>query len=308
MTEFQRLGVETTFDLASRPLDAVLVFSGTRELGLLRKCRHEKIRIVQRLDGINWMHRISPRALRHFLRAEAYNLLLRVIRSSLADRIIYQSQFSRNWWENWFGAPGVEACVINNGVPLDDYIIRKDLHDGTLLIVEGALPHDEYLKALLAAANRQLVNRGPLARMQIMGSVDSAWEGEWIRFNPIPTVAGLRPYAEVRASQAQAAIFLSIEPNPPCPNAVIEAMAAGLPVIGFDTGSLRDLVGRGGEVVTFEGDPWRLEIPRNLEEIGEAGRQVFANWASYSQAARMEAEARFDIRETARAYCEVLKG
>jgi glycosyltransferase involved in cell wall biosynthesis len=144
--------------------------------------------------------------------------------------------------------------------------------------------------------------------MRIMGSLDSTWEGEWGKFDPVPDVAGLRPYAEVHTSQAQAAIFLSIEPNPSCPNAVIEAMAAGLPVIGFDTGSLRDLVGRGGEVVAYDGDPWRQGIPRNLEEIGEAGRQVLANWAAYSQAARMEAEARFDIHETARAYRDVLAG
>jgi glycosyltransferase involved in cell wall biosynthesis len=306
--EFHRLGMQTTYDPASRPLDAVLVFAGTRNLGLLRRCRRENIRVVQRLDAINWLHRVSPRPIRHFLRAEAFNLLLRAIRFFLADRVIYQSQFARRWWESWYGVPRAEARIIYNGVPLEEYPARNGPHDGSLLVVEGHLPHDGYLRAVLETANRQLVKKGALKRMQVVGSADSAWEGEWARFDPPPEVAGVQPYAEVQTRQAQAAVYLSLDVNAACPNAVVEAMASGLPVIGFDTGSMKELVGRGGEAVEFEGNPWRLEIPRNLDAIGDAGRQVLARWDVYSQNARQEAESKFDIRATARAYLEAMEG
>ncbi len=300
--EFRRLGVETTFDPASRPLDAVLVFAGTRNYGLLRKCRREKIRIVQRLDAINWLHRISPRPMRHFLRAEAFNMLLRVIRFFFADRIIYQSQFARRWWEAWYGVPRAEARVIYNGVPLDQYPSHGNPHDGSLLVVEGHLPHDVYLRCLLETANRQLVKKSSLKKMLIMGSADPAWDSIWSLLDPPPEITGARPYVEVRERQAQAGLYLSLDLNAACPNAVVEALASGLPVIGFDTGSLRELVGRGGEVVEFEGNPWQLELPRNLDSIGDAGRQVLSRWDSYSQAARQEAVSKFDIRATAQAY------
>ncbi len=109
--ELSRRGVETTFDPNARPLDAILVFAGTRNLAALWTCRRQGIRIVQRLDGINWLHRAHPRGPGYALRAEALNLQLRLIRSRLADRIIYQSEFVRGWWESWFRAgriPG--AC------------------------------------------------------------------------------------------------------------------------------------------------------------------------------------------------------
>ena len=52
------------------------------------------------------------------------------------------------------------------------------------------------------------------------------------------------------------------EVNPPCPNSVIEALACGLPVIGFDSGSLKELVtDDAGCVVPYGANPWKLETP-----------------------------------------------
>jgi glycosyltransferase involved in cell wall biosynthesis len=306
--ELNRRGVETTFDPNARPLDAVLVFAGTRNLAALWKCRRQGIRIVQRLDGINWLHRAHSRGLAYGLRAELLNLQLRLIRSRLTDGIIYQSEFVRGWWERWFGPAASPARVIHNGVPLDDYPARKANHDGTLLVVEGNLQYNDPARGMLWAAHRALVQAGPLRRLTILADTGSRWENEWSRYDPKPEVAGLRPRDEVRTRQLKAALFLSMEINPPCPNAIIEALAAGLPVLAFDTGSARELIGAGGETVPYEGDPWRLEVPHNLDALGEAGRQMLGRWREYSEKARSEAERRFDIRSIAESYLEALTG
>jgi glycosyltransferase involved in cell wall biosynthesis len=306
--ELGRLGVETTFDPDSRPLDAVLVFAGTRELPALWRCRRRGVRIVQRLDGINWLHRVRPRGLGYALRAEALNLQLGFIRSRLADRVVYQSEFVRDLWERLFRPAAVPARVIRNGVELAEYPRRKGEHDGTLLVVEGNLHYNDPSREILSAAYRALIREGPLARLSILAQTDPAWSSEWARYDPPPEIAGLLPWPEVRARQLSAALFLSMEINPPCPNAVIEALAAGLPVLAFDTGSARELVGAGGEVVPYGADPWRLEVPRNLEALGEAGRRILGRWSEYSLKARSEAERRFDIRAVAKAYLETMVG
>jgi glycosyltransferase involved in cell wall biosynthesis len=304
--ELRRLGVETTFDPNARPLDAVLVFGATKNMLALFRCRRDGIRIVQRLDGINWLQRAGPHPALYTLRAEIRNLQLRWIRARFAQRIIYQSRFAHEWWERWAGKSSAPARVVHNGVPLEEFPPRGKTRDGTLLVVEGSLHYDDPSRQILRAAMKFLVREGPLDRMSILGRTDGAWESEWSRFEPQPEIAGLLTRDEVKARLYRADVFLSMDLHPACPNAVIEALAAGLPVIGFDTGSLREVVGCGGEVPAYDGNPWRLEAPRNLEAIGEAGCNVLDRWEEYSRRAREEAERNFDIRNVAQQYLDIL--
>jgi glycosyltransferase involved in cell wall biosynthesis len=303
--ELRRLGVETTFDPFVRPLDAVLVFSGTKNLAALFRCRRDGIRIIQRLDGINWLHKVRPYRVMNAIRAETRNLLLRWIRARIAQQIVYQSRFAREWWERWAGKASAPAQIVYNGVPLEEFPPRKKNHDGTLLVAMGHLHYDNPSRQILTAAHTSLVREGPFQRMAILGCADGAWKREWGKLNPHPEVAGLQTRAEVKARQYQASVLLSMDLNPACPNAVIESLAAGLPVIGFDTGSLREVVGSGGEVPTYDGNPWRLEAPRNLDAIREAGRRVMDHWEEYSRRARDEAENKFDIRKVAQQYLDI---
>ncbi len=306
--EFERLGIETTFDPRERPLDAVLVFAGTKDLAALAGCRTDRIRIVQRLDGINWLYRVSPRSPLHTIRSVLWNGQLRLIRSIFADGIVYQSGFARGLWEGKFGKPAAAARVIYNGVDLAEYPAGRSGHDGTLLAAEANLDFHAPAREILRAAQRLFIQTNALSRMSIFTRITPAWEREWAGYDPRPETPGLRPRSEVRARQNTAALFLTLDLNPSCPNAVIESLAAGLPVIGFDTGSVGELVGDGGEAVTFDGDPWRLEVPRNLNALGEAGRRVLERWPEYSRRARAVAEQKFDIRRIAQAYREALSG
>ena len=113
-------GVEVTHDLREAS-DAVLVLAGTRKLIPLWKARARGSRIVQRLDGINWVHRARWAGLRYTVRAVYGNLNLSFIRRRLANRVIYQSHFIKGWWEDWYRATRVPSSVILNGVDLGRY-------------------------------------------------------------------------------------------------------------------------------------------------------------------------------------------
>jgi glycosyltransferase involved in cell wall biosynthesis len=304
--EFGRLGVVTTFDPRERPLDAVLVFAGTKDLPALVQCRRDRVPIIHRLDGINWLYRVSPRSPGHTLRSILWNWQLRVIRSRFADGIVYQSEFARGLWERKFGISTAAARVIYNGVALADYPPERNGHDGTLLAAEANLDFHAPAREILRAAQRLFIQARVLKRLSIYTRITPAWEREWGRFEPPPETPGMRPRAEVQARQKTAALFLTLDLNPSCPNAVIESLAAGLPVIGFDTGSVGELVGEGGEVATYDGNPWTLAVPRNLEALGEAGRRVLDRWPEYSHRARGIAERKFDIRRIAQSYLEAL--
>ncbi len=135
-------GVDVSHDL-SQPSDVVLVLAGTRHLLPLWRANSRGQRIVQRLDGVNWVHRVRWAGLRYTVRAVYGNANLSFIRKRLADHVIYQSNFIKNWWEDWYRPARVPSDVILNGVDLEQYT-PNGLHERPpmhyrLLIVEGSL-------------------------------------------------------------------------------------------------------------------------------------------------------------------------
>ncbi|HJS29772.1 MAG TPA: hypothetical protein VJ768_09130, partial [Anaerolineales bacterium] len=139
----RKRGIDVCFDLNDRPYRSVLLIGGTRRLGDLRRARRSGVPVIQRLDGMNWIHRRRRTGLAHFLRAEYGNLNLSYIRRRLADRIVYQSQFARHWWEGKSGLIEGPSEVIYNGVDLGVY--NPDGPEAPpsdrwrILLVEGSL-------------------------------------------------------------------------------------------------------------------------------------------------------------------------
>ena len=111
----QALGVEVANDLMDKPYAAVLVVGGTKEILPLWWAKQRGVRVVQRLDGMNWIHRIRPVSFKHALRAETGNWLLAFIRRFVADRIVYQSEFSHQLWNQRFGGLNKPVSVIQTG-------------------------------------------------------------------------------------------------------------------------------------------------------------------------------------------------
>ncbi len=139
----QSLGIQVAYNLADDVCDAVLVIGGTRHLAQLWRARKRGALIVQRLDGMNWLHRRLKTGLTHYLRAEYGNLLLGIIRHRLADVIVYQSAFAQKWWESVHGVAPVPSRVVYNGVDLA-YYTPDGLHTRPqdryrILLVEGSL-------------------------------------------------------------------------------------------------------------------------------------------------------------------------
>jgi glycosyltransferase involved in cell wall biosynthesis len=95
------------------------------------------------LDGVNWVQRVKWSGVKYSVRAEYGNFMLSLIRSRFADRVIYQSQFIRKWWEDWYGVAKAPATVIINGVDLNTYTPEGESERPTdryrMLLLEGSL-------------------------------------------------------------------------------------------------------------------------------------------------------------------------
>lgn len=320
-------GVETTFDLTDRPYQAVLVVGGTRQVAGLWQARRRGIPVVQRLDGMNWLHRLSHRGagqsrdLRHYLRAEYGNAILSLIRSRLASHVVYQSRFVRGWWERVHGATTVSDTVIYNGVDLTAYTPdgphERPVDKSRILLVEGSLMggYEHGLQVAVQLALRLSEHiKGPVELMvvgRVPDKVKLYWEEHLANQRQSSKVilvwTGLVGRERIPEIDRSAHLLYSSDINAACPNSVIEALACGLPVLAYDTGALPELVfGDAGRVAPYGGDPWQLEEP-DVGSLVAGAAEILDNQVLFRKAAREHAQSTFGLEKMIEAYWSVLK-
>jgi len=314
-TALERCGIEISRDLNDPAYDAVLVTGGTRDLAGLYRARRRGVRVVQRLDGINWIHRRRRGDMRHFFRAEYGNQVLALIRQQFATHIVYQSAFVRDWWQDWFGKTRRPFAVIHNGVDLSVYTPdgphMRPTDRFRMLVVEGSLAGSLTTGLDLAielAGHIAGDARFPL-NLQVVGRVDERKQYESQRRSRVPVeFTGVVPREQIPTLDRSAHLLFSAEINAPCPNSVIEALACGLPVAAFQTGALPELViGDAGRLVPYGGNPWKLERP-NIAALASAAMDILTNPDHFRQSARNHAEEAFGLDQMVDRYLEILLG
>jgi glycosyltransferase involved in cell wall biosynthesis len=293
--------------------DAILVIGGTRHLLPLWRARRRGTRIVQRLDGMNWVHRRRSTGIRHFLRAEYGNLILSWIRSHVATHILYQSEFSRRWWNERYGDNKYAYSVVLNGIDLSEYgpegTGSRPAGRTRLLLVEGNLGggYDMGLESALQLAEILTRRHGFAMEVMVVGKIGERMRAAAESASAVPVVwTGPVAHERIPEIDRSAHMFFSADLNPACPNSAIEALACGLPVLAFDTGALRELVlGDSGRLVPYGGDPWRLEKP-DVSALAEAGAEILRDRARFSTAARSHAERALGLDRMMDGYLKAL--
>jgi glycosyltransferase involved in cell wall biosynthesis len=279
----------------------------------LWKKRRAGVRVVQRLDGINWIQRRRRTGLRHRVRAEYGNLILAFIRRRIATRVLYQSEFVHKWWNGWYGEIAARWSVVHNGVDLDLYRPagpgKPPAERQRLLVVEGSLGGGYEMGLDNAVRLAGLLQAQHAMPMEVMG-VGSLSDAQRERVTRQANVPVLLPGAigpdRIPEIDRSAHVFFSADLHPACPNSVIEALACGTPVVGFDTGALREIVTDScSRIVPYGGDPWKLESP-DVEGLAAATVGVLRDRDAFSHAAREHAEQALGLDRMMEGYLSAL--
>jgi glycosyltransferase involved in cell wall biosynthesis len=174
-----------------------------------------------------------------------------------------------------------------------------------LLLLEGSLAGGLNSGLFHAISLAEKLSAKFPMEVMVAGKVDEATQRKLQSKVPVKLL-GTIPREKIPHLIRSAHLMYSAEVNPPCPNSVIEALACGLPVIGFDSGSLKELVtGDAGRIVPYGGDPWKLGTP-DISALAESAVDVLTKQDQFRTAARLRAESAFGLDQMVESYLKVL--
>ena len=175
-----------------------------------------------------------------------------------------------------------------------------------MLVVEGHLDraHETELENIMGLARRL---RERPAEVSVAGDVPQSYIERYEAIDPgLVKWLGVVGREQVPELARASHLLFAVDIHAACPNSVIEALACGLPVLAFDTGSMAEMVPpSAGRVAAWGGDDWKLDPP-DLDGLARAAEDILALQGELRAGARGRAEALFDLEPMVEAYRRVL--
>ena len=302
--ELQKLGWEIVYPEDGKRPDVIVVIGGTRKLLWLWRCKRKGVRIVQRLDGLNWLSK--RRRATEWLRSRIFPRgdTIALIRSRFADVVVYQSSFVKDWWDRELGARPGRCEIIHNGVDLEVFKPNGAEQSRRLICVEGGIEHSPVSTGTIEALAREVEFQGLADTFEIYGAVSDSLRERYAGFHKV-RIRGPVPREQIHTVYP-GSVFVALDVNPACPNSVLEALASGCPVVAFATGALPELVPpECGILVPYGANVWKLEQP-DYPALVNAVRQAFRDRTALAMGAHKVAEDRFNFACVSEAYLRLL--
>jgi glycosyltransferase involved in cell wall biosynthesis len=233
---------------------------------------------------------------------------MRLIRAFLTDRIIYQSRFVEEWWETKYGASKVPCLIIHNGVDLAQFNPQGPKYQSRaevcIISVEGNQGADLFDTA--TNLTKGLMEKGLDVELLMFGNSWNEAKSRYARY-PFVNFKGPVPNPELPYFYRGATLYISTDIIAACPNSVIEALACGTPVLGYNAGVLPELLDESaGRCVDYRGNPWKVEPAENLEGMVNAALELIKDLDNFRRGARLLANRRYGLKEMVDAYLNVL--
>jgi glycosyltransferase involved in cell wall biosynthesis len=184
-----------------------------------------------------------------------YGVFFRIF---FADHIIYQSKFSKLIYSGFINKPN--SIILNGSDYLGDLLNKVSNNSNTInlaLIYDDKRPSKRIIDIVKFV---EWVNRFKSINLYILGynRIYPSCIQEDLRIliensNHIFTYGKFDFYNDdVKSFLSKSDLYITFSYRDACPNALIEAMSLGLPVVGIRSGGVGDIVGDAGILVDMD--------------------------------------------------------
>ncbi len=219
---------------------------------------------------------------------ERVNNLMKPIHKS--DYVIYQTEFTKLCADKFLGGfKGPSTILVN---PVDTSVFKPretplPQEPLTILMLGNHFESKERMDTALEAL-RILREEDLELKLIIIGRCEKEFTEKWIEKK------GAYLQKDAPALFNSAHLLLHLKYMDPCPTAVIEALASGMPVIGSRSGGMPELVNEAsGILLAVPEDFEKLHYPAP-QAVAQAVKKVTQNLAQYRAEARKQAVEKFD--------------
>ena len=219
-----------------------------------------------------------------------------------ADYVVYQSAFCKLSADRFYGERTVAYEVLHNPVDIVAFTpVERETRPLTLLL--GGNQYQRYRVERALRALVEVRRERPDARLIVAGALSFAPDGreqtatlvQSLGLEDAVELAGPYTQDDAPALLRRGDVLLHPKYNDPCPTAVLEAMACGLPVVYSATGGTPELVGDDAGVGVLGPLDWEFDHPPEPDKLAAGVLAVAGDLPARALAAR-ERALRFDAR------------
>jgi glycosyltransferase involved in cell wall biosynthesis len=312
MVKFQRM--QHLFPNSSRRFNILYLGSSSLPADwsqLLRLARRKKARLVINQNGVGYPAWYGP-GWDEFNRPMATLL-------HAADFVFYQSQFCKLSADQFLGKRDGPSEILYNAVDTHTFTpAESDPDPNHLVLLLGGNQYESYRLEVALQTLALVVRERTNVRLLITGRLN--WIPDEVeatriayrlmnKLNITNRVEFLGPYSQqdAPAIYQKAHLLLHIKYNDPCPGAVIEAMACGLPVVYSHSGGVPELVEDKAGIGIQTKQSWEQIFPPDPNLLAKAILSLAEQRTEYAEVARQRAVEYFDLQPWLQRHREVFE-
>ncbi len=267
---------------------------------ILNFFKKNNLPIIQRLDGVYYPSK-------HGLKYIYLNWEIKKDYLKYSDFIVFQSKYSRTECFTMLGELDKSKYkIIYNGTDKEVFYPGNREFDKSKIIftATGSFRNKDMIEPVVLALD--LLVKKYNIEFRIIGPILSREVGNYTN-RPYIKCLGKMNKKEISQQLRETDILIHCQLNPACPNSVIEAISCGVPVVGFDTGAMKEVLYFAPELLAYvSGDIFQKYKDFKYEKLLDKIILCIENYEVFKEKF-FELNHLYDFKETYKKYLEVFE-